>query len=165
MKSISLRASSRARGLGFCWGEGVGGGKGTRACSDVSWIWMPPLILPTASCWQSCQNLTNQHQAGNEFNVNNHVTSVSRRESCWEKLKTGILLRKTLHFFIDFVHHAPQKQENNSERFNFIVSTLNGVNPKFVQPIDSQESNSDINTNKTVARLVWPIFNKGNITI
>ena len=29
-----------------------------------------------------------------------------------------------------------KKQENDSERFNFIVSTLNVVNPKFVQPID-----------------------------
>ena len=37
----SLRASTRARGLGFFFGrgEGVGGeGKGTRACSDVSEI-------------------------------------------------------------------------------------------------------------------------------
>ena len=110
-------------------------------------------ILPTASCCQSCQNLTNQHQAENEFNVNNHVTSTLRRE---------YLLRKTLHFLIDFVHRAPQKQENDSERFSFIVSTLNVVNPKFVQSIDSQESNSGINTNKTVARL---IFNKGNINI
>ena len=59
-----------------------------------------------------------------------------------------------LHFLIGFLHRAPQKQENNSERFNFIVSTLDVVNPKFVQPIDSQESNGGINTNKTVARLV-----------
>ena len=31
---------------------------------------------------------------------------------------------------------------------------LNVVNPKFVQLIDSGKSNSGINTNKTVARLV-----------
>ena len=36
--SNSLRASSRARGLGFCWGEEVGGGKRMRACSGVSRI-------------------------------------------------------------------------------------------------------------------------------
>ena len=65
-----------------------------------------------------------------------------------------ILLRKTLHFLIEFVHRVPQKQENNSEGFNFIVSTLNVVNSKFVQLIASEESNSGINTNKTVARLV-----------
>ena len=76
------------------------------------------------------------------------------KQTCNKSFKTGILPRKTLHFLIDFVHHAPQKQENNSERFNFIVSALNVVNPKFVQPIDSQESNRGINTNKTVARLV-----------
>ena len=39
----SLLASSRARGLCFCWVEEVRGGKGTRACIDVSRIWMPPL--------------------------------------------------------------------------------------------------------------------------
>ena len=49
----------------------------------------------------------------------------------------GILPRKTLHFLIGFVHHVPKKQENNDERFNFNVSTLNVVNPKFVRPIDS----------------------------
>ena len=65
-----------------------------------------------------------------------------------------MLLRKTLHFLIDFVHRVPQKQENHSEGFNFIESTLNVVNSKFVQPIDSEESNSGINTNKTFARLV-----------
>ena len=107
---------------------------------------MPPLILPTASCWQSCQNLTNQHQAGNEF--------LKYEQTCNKSFKTGILLRKTLHFLIDFVHRALQKQENNSERFNCIVSTLNVVNTKVVQLIDWQESNSAINTNKTVARLV-----------
>ena len=74
----------------------------------------------------------------------------------------GISLRKTLHFLIDFVYRVPQKQENNSKRFNFIVSKLNVVNPKFVQPINSQESNSGINTNKTVARLLWLLSN-GNI--
>ena len=118
----SLRASSQARGLGFCWGEGVGVGKRMRACSDVSRIWMPPLIPPTASCWQSCQNLTYPYQAGKEFNVNKHVTSASRRESCWEKFCT---------FWSAFFTVPPKKQENNSERFNFIVSTLNVVNPKF----------------------------------
>ena len=66
----------------------------------------------------------------------------------------GILLRKTLYFLIDFVHYVPQKQENNSEGFNFIVSRLNVINFKFGQPIDSEESNSGINTNKTVPRLV-----------
>ena len=71
-----------------------------------------------------------------------------------KRFKMEILLRKTLHFLIDFVNRVPQKQENNSERFNFIVRTLIVVNPNFVQPIDSEESNSGINTNKTVARLV-----------
>ena len=66
----------------------------------------------------------------------------------------GILLRKTSHFLIDFVYRVPQKQENNREGFNFTVSTLNVVNPKFVQLIDLEESNSGVNTNKTVARLV-----------
>ena len=79
---------------------------------------------------------------------------ISCKQTCNKRFKTGILLRKTVHFLIDFVHRAPQKQENNSEKFHFIVSALNVVNPKFFQPIDSQESSSDINTNKTVARLV-----------
>ena len=54
------------------------------------------------------------------------------KQMCNKCFKTGILLRKTSHFLIDFVYRVPQKQENNREGFNFIVSTLNVVNPKFV---------------------------------
>ena len=79
---------------------------------------------------------------------------VELSKTCKKRLKTGILLRKTLHFLINSVHCVPQKQENDSERFNFNVRTLNVVNPKFVQLINSQELNSGINTNKAVARLV-----------
>ena len=69
------------------------------------------------------------------FNVNKHVTRA---------LNTGILLRTTLQFFIKFFTLCHK----------YTVSKLNMVNPKFVQQIDSEESNSGINTNKTVARLV-----------
>ena len=37
----SLRASSRARGLGFCWGEVVGGGKRISAMQKVFKVTLP----------------------------------------------------------------------------------------------------------------------------
>ena len=52
----------------------VGGGGGGREKNES--------LQRTVSCWKSCQNLTYQQQAGNEFNVNKHVTSASRQESC-----------------------------------------------------------------------------------
>ena len=143
--SDSLRASSRAQGGGR--GEGVGEGK-ERELAATSHEF---------ECCHAAPNIPHGSLLAELSKFDQSATSqkwIYCKQICNKRFKTGILLRKTLHFLIDFVHRLPQKQENNSKGFNFIVSTFNVLNSKFVQPIDSEESNSDRNTNKTVARLV-----------